>query len=177
MQDADLFLELAGIAGVFVGFGALIAVRSGGPSDPFEIAPMRAMVALGMMAVIAAVAPVTLDRYGLRGHEVWALSSSVVLAAWLVMLVINVQTPEYRQGWSTTLADEHARGLRVVDVVGDGAYVLYMILSVLTPIVIILGLAPDLEAALYFTVVVLVLLGAAWTLLWLVYMERRPARV
>ena len=24
MQDADLFLELAGIAGVFVGFGALI---------------------------------------------------------------------------------------------------------------------------------------------------------
>ena len=27
MQDADLFLELAGIAGVFVGFGALIAVR------------------------------------------------------------------------------------------------------------------------------------------------------
>ena len=25
MQDADLFMELAGIAGVFVGFGALIA--------------------------------------------------------------------------------------------------------------------------------------------------------
>ncbi len=33
MQDADLFMELAGIAGVFVGFGALIAVRSGGASD------------------------------------------------------------------------------------------------------------------------------------------------
>jgi len=30
MQDADLFMDLAAIAGVFVGFGALIAVRSGG---------------------------------------------------------------------------------------------------------------------------------------------------
>ena len=32
MQDADLFLSLVGIAGVFVGFGALISVRSGGPA-------------------------------------------------------------------------------------------------------------------------------------------------
>ena len=37
MQDADLFMELAAIAGVFVGFGALIAVRSGGLSDAFEV--------------------------------------------------------------------------------------------------------------------------------------------
>ena len=29
MQDADLLLSLAGIAGVFVGFGALISTRSG----------------------------------------------------------------------------------------------------------------------------------------------------
>ena len=29
MQDTELFLSLAEIAGVFVGFGALIAVRSG----------------------------------------------------------------------------------------------------------------------------------------------------
>ncbi len=67
MQDADLFLELAGIAGVFVGFGALIAVRSSGPSEPLEVAPMRAVVSLGMMAVIAALAPVTLGRFGLTG--------------------------------------------------------------------------------------------------------------
>jgi hypothetical protein len=36
MQDADLFLSLAGIAGVFVGFGALISVRSGDPSEADE---------------------------------------------------------------------------------------------------------------------------------------------
>ncbi len=42
MQDADLFLELAAIAGVFVGFGALIAVRGGGASDTFEVASCAA---------------------------------------------------------------------------------------------------------------------------------------
>ncbi len=172
MQDADLFLELAGIAGVFVGFGALIAVRSSGPSEPLEVAPMRAVVSLGMMAVIAALAPVTLGRFGLTGHELWGPSSVVVLACWVGLLVISLRTPEYREGWSTMTA---GRTVGAGEIVETAAYMLYMLVSVVTPIVILLGLAPDLEAALYFAVVVLILLGAAWTLLWLVFMERRPA--
>lgn len=52
---------------------------------------------------------------------------------------------------------------------------LYMIVSLLTPIVIMLGVAADLEAALYFTVLVLILLGAGWILLGLAFMQRRPA--
>jgi len=50
-----------------------------------------------------------------------------------------------------------------------------MIAVFLAPIVVVLGVAPDLEAALYFTVVVLILLGAGWSLLGLVYAPRRPA--
>ena len=42
MQEAGLFVTLAEIAGVFVGFGALIAVRSGGASDAREVAGIRA---------------------------------------------------------------------------------------------------------------------------------------
>ena len=38
MQDTELFLSLAEIAGVFVGFGALISVRSGGPTEVDEVA-------------------------------------------------------------------------------------------------------------------------------------------
>jgi hypothetical protein len=75
MQDADLFMELAGIAGVFVGFGALIAVRGGGASDAFEIAYMRGVVSYGLLTIVAALAPVALGRYGLAEHQVWALSS------------------------------------------------------------------------------------------------------
>ena len=39
MQDTDLFLSLA--AGAFVGFGALISVRSGGASEAHEVTYIR----------------------------------------------------------------------------------------------------------------------------------------
>jgi hypothetical protein len=175
MQDTDLFMELAGIAGVFVGFGALIAVRSGGPTDAQEVTPMRSMVWMGIMAVIAALAPVTLGRYGLTDHEVLALSSVLVLVAWGVMFVSMARTPEYKAAWTAELeADRMARSRWLV-VVGSAAYVLLMLVVVLAPIIIMLGLVPDLEAALYFTVAVLILLGAGWSLLGLVLSQRRPA--
>jgi hypothetical protein len=172
MQDTELFLSLAEIAGVFVGFGALIAVRSGGPSEPLEVAPMRVMVSMGMLTIVAALAPVTLGRYDLADDQIWALGSALILIGWLLIFVASARTPEYRAGWATSVAEAR---LTPGDVIGGAAYVLYMIAVVLVPIVIILGVAPDLEAALYLTYVVLILLGAGWTLLWLVFMQRRPA--
>jgi hypothetical protein len=46
--------------------------------------------------------------------------------------------------------------------------------SAIALVAILLGVAPELEVALYFTVVVLLLVMAAWSLLWLVFMQRRP---
>ena len=68
MQDADLFLSLAGIAGVFVGFGALMSVRSGGPREADEVSSIRRVVSLGIWVVIVALAPVIVDRYDIAGH-------------------------------------------------------------------------------------------------------------
>jgi len=172
MQDADLYLALAGIAGVFVGFGALIAVRSGGPSEPEEVAYMRSVVGLGMLTVVAAVAPVTIGRYDLTDHLVWALSSALTLVGSLLMVAVSARTPEYRAGWSTTAATAR---LTPGELASWAVFVLYLIALVLTPIIIALGVALELEAALYFTYVVLILLGAGWTLLALVYSQRRPA--
>jgi hypothetical protein len=168
MQDADLLLELAAIAGVFVGFGALIAVRSGGASDPFELSPTRGVVLMGMMTIIAAVLPVTLGRYDLADHDVWLLSSVLSLAAFVGLGFVFARTPEYRAVAKDLASARFA-------VVERAAYVLYMIAVALLPICIVLGLAPELEPALYFTFVVVLLLGAAWTLLWLVLSQRRPA--
>jgi hypothetical protein len=55
-----------------------------------------------------------------------------------------------------------------------GVLCAYLTVSLVSPIIIMLGVAPDLEAALYFTVVVLILLGAGWILLGLVFAQRRP---
>ena len=172
MQDADLLVGLAGIAGVFVGFAALIAIRSGGPTDPLEVAPMRMMVSMAMLTIVAALAPVALGRYDLTDHQVWALSSALILACWFLIVVVSSRTPEYRAGWATSIAETR---LTPSDVVGWAFYALYMIVLLVAPIVIVLGAVPELEAALYFTVVVLILLAAGWILLGLVFAQRRPA--
>jgi hypothetical protein len=167
MQDADLFMELAGIAGVFVGFGALIAVRGGGASDAFEVAWMRGVVSVGLVAVLAALAPVVISRYGLTEHEVWALSSVLFLVGFAGIFAINNLSPEAR------VADEGIP--RRVLAVRFAVWVPSVIVLFLSPIAIVLGVAPVREEALYFTLVALALLGSAISLLMLVFTGRRPA--
>jgi hypothetical protein len=172
MQDADLFVGLAGIAGVFVGFAALIAVRSGGPTDPLEVAPMRMLVSMAMLTIVAALAPVALGRYDLSDHQVWALSSGLALAGWLLVGAASARTTEYRAAWATSVAEVRRT---LSDVLGWAFYAFYMVSLLIAPIIIMLGVAPELEAALYFTYVVLILLGAGWILLMLVFAQRSPA--
>ena len=168
MQDADLFMELAAIAGVFVGFGALIAVRSGGTSDVFEVAWMRGVVSIGLMAVLAALVPVVISRYGLSDHEVWALSSVLFLVGWIGTFLINNLSPEAR-------AEEADPVRRSVKIVRFAVWLPSMAFLLLAPIAIALNLAPVAEEALYFTLVALTLAMCAMALLMLVFTGRRPA--
>lgn len=167
MQGTEGFLELAGIAGVFVGFGALIAVRSGGASDAFEVVYMRFVVWIGMLAVVAALAPVTLDPYGLGEHATWVLSCLIVAAAYLGMGVVNVRMPDTR-AVDAAMSRRHK-------LVESGTSMLVGVPMLIAMGIIVLGLRPELDAALYRTLVVLILLGAGTTLLELVYSQRRPA--
>ncbi len=166
MQDADLFMELGGIAGVFVGFGALIAVRSGGENDPFEIAWMRGVVSIGLMAVLAALAPVVISRYGLSEHDVWALSSILFFVGFIGVFAVNNLSPEAR-----TAEDPIPRSLKIVRF---AVWLPSMAFLFLAPIAIALDLAPVAEEALYFTLVALALAWCAMALLMLVFTGRRP---
>ena len=65
MQGADLCLSLAEIAGVFVGFGALIAVRSAATMGASEINGIRWVVTTAIWVVIVALAPIIVSSYGL----------------------------------------------------------------------------------------------------------------
>ncbi len=177
MADTELLIPLAEIAGVFVGFGALIAVRSGGASDRFEVAYMRGVVSWGLLTIVAALAPVTLSRYDLGDHEVWALSSVVVLVGWVLMSATNAWswTPEWRRGaraddWTAGTGSPPRRLAGLILVVAGA----YLLAAVLLPIVVLLGVAPYLDAALYFSAVVLILLWGAWLLMQMVFRERGP---
>jgi hypothetical protein len=128
---------------------------------------MRGVVSVGLAAVLAALAPVVISRYGLTEHEVWALSSVLFIVALVGVYASNNLAQEAR------LADEGVSGR--VKVVRAVVWAPTMIVLVLSPIAIVLGVAPELEAALYFTVVALTLLMSAISLLMLVFTGRRPA--
>ncbi len=165
MQNPDLFLELAGIGGVFVGFGALIAVRGGGARNAREVSPVRGVVLAGTAAVLASLAPVTLSQYRLDDHFVWLISSLVALGAFFGLMFVFQRTPEYR---AVSGLRRPGRSGRVQDLIEHAAMALYLAALVLIGAIIGLGMAPDLESALYFTLSVLILLMAVWALLWLV---------
>jgi hypothetical protein len=166
MQDAELFMELAGIAGVFVGFGALIAVRSGGPTDPGEVTGIRWLVSLAMWVVVTALAPVIVSRYDLADHEIWLVCSLVALVMWVAVLVVTGRSTEYRQ--------ETARYSRARFIAEEATGAVLWVPMLAALILIVLGLVPDQEPALYFTAVALGLFLAVLGLLLMVFSQRRP---
>ena len=49
MPNAELLIHLAEIAGVFVGFGALISIRSDTTTDEYEVTMIRMIVWTGIV--------------------------------------------------------------------------------------------------------------------------------
>jgi hypothetical protein len=167
MSDTELLIPLAEIAGVFVGFGALIAVRSGGPSDPHEVTYLRSVVTLGVWVVIVAIAPVIVGRYGVTGHELWLVCGLLGLVLYLGLWIVNERTTESRE-----LGAAYSRA----QLVGVMALNLpFNILVIAALALVVLGLFPDQEPALYLTAVGLVLSYGALMLLFLALSQRRVA--
>ena len=163
MPETDLLLSLAEIAGVFLGFGALISIRNASTSEAFELTYIREVVGAGTLVVVVALVPVTLSHYGITGHEVWLLSSLVFLAVyWGTFAVEIVRVPETR-----TLAAATPWARRAVSTL------LYAPMNVAL-VLIALGLFPDQEPALYLTAVVLLVVLAATFLLGLAFSFGRP---
>ena len=165
MQDTELFLSLAEIAGVLVGFGALISVRSGGPSGAHEVAYIRSVVAAALWVVVAALAPVIVSRYGITGHGLWLVCSLLAL-----VLLFGVWIANYR---SSEMQEEMAAAPRAQLMREGFANLLIFVPMIAALILVVLGLFPDQEPALYLTGVALGLFLGALTLLFLVFSQRR----
>jgi hypothetical protein len=174
MQEAGLFVTLAEIAGVFVGFGALIAVRSGGASDAREVLYIRSVLSIGVWVVVVALAPVTIGAYDIGEREVWLVSGLVALVGFAGVFAVNRRTPEMQDYWAGRAEWRTSMSRRQVALEAAGNTLgAVAILAVL--VLVVLGLFPDQESALYLTAVVLGLFFAALSLLFLVYAQRSPA--
>lgn len=165
MPHAELFTHLAEIAGVFVGFGALISIRSGAIRDE-EVMMIRLIVLYGIEVVVAALTPVTISGFGVTGHTLWIASSVVFLALWWGASILD----RFDYERTRVLAAITRRKRIQMEI---PAIPLWLTLNVAL-ILILTGLFPDQEPALYLTAVVANLVLTAGMLLYLVYLQRRP---
>jgi hypothetical protein len=172
MQGTELFLSLAEIAGVFVGFGALIAVRSAATMDASEINGIRWVVTTAIWVVIVALAPIIVSSYGLTSQELWLVCSLLALALLVVMMVVFLRTPENKAVLADNLATVPPAVAALVMV---PTFWVPLVLLVLALALVVLGPFPNQEQALYLTAVALGLLMGALGMFVAVFWRRRPA--
>ena len=97
VQDVDLFLAIAEISGVFVGFGALISFTRRNEIQAVQLGQIRAVVTIGLVVIVAALLPVGLSRYGVTGHGLWFTSSLIFLILVWAVTILSLRRPENRQ--------------------------------------------------------------------------------
>ncbi len=173
MQDTELFLSLAEIAGVFVGFGALIAIRSGATMDAGEVSSLRWVMSSAIWVVITALVPIIVSRYGTTGHELWLACSLLALVLFGLIFVVNGRAPENRTDLTLTLAT--ARRTDIALVMGSTFWLPTVALALALTFVVV-GRFPDQERALYLTAVGLGLFMSAIHLFVMVFWRPREGR-
>ncbi len=167
MQDVELFLSLAEIAGIFVGFGALIAIRGGDRGDVYDLTGVGMIVWLAIVVVVLALVPVVMGRFGVGGHELWLTCSLCALVLfWAGDEVFIRIFPERRAYMAAQPLGARWR----MEVTGA----VFWVPMTIALVVVVLGLLPEHEAALYLGSIVLVLFMDAWLLLLVVTRAFRP---
>lgn len=167
METVELLIPLAEIAGVFVGFGALIASRGVGTSDVFDVGGLLLVMTQGAAVVITALAPLAISRYGVDGHGLWLASSILFLVIFFGSdELLKRLSPERRAMLAAWPLRTRAR-MEIAAAIVWGPMIIALI-------VILLGLVPEQEPALYFTAVALNLAMAILILLVVVTGQARP---
>jgi hypothetical protein len=161
-DDAGLFLTIAEIAGVFVGFAALIGVTRGRDTEGPQRGRIQAVVTSGLLVVVAALVPVGLAAYGIGDRGVWVASSLVYLILnWAVIAVA------LRRAANRDLARAQWR-----ETPAGAAFFWVLEAAIQVPLLlVVLGVARDLDPALYLTALAFHLFEAAFILAQLVYAQ------
>jgi len=111
--------------------------------------------------------PVTLGGYDIGEREVWLVSGLIALVSIVAVWVTN-----YRTSYVRHVGASLSRASMVLETAGYGL-LFFLLLAAL--ILVVLGLLPDQEPALYLTALVLGLFVSALSLLWLVFAHRGTA--
>jgi len=153
----DLLVSLAEIAGIFVGFGALIVLSHQGDERVPEQQMVRQVVVIGLLTLVGALLPVGLAQLGLDGSLLWRWSSGGFFALiWFALL--------HPSSWPLIIAQARSNP--------RAAAFFWIVLEtpIQVPLILaILGFFPAKVAGLYTVAVVVNLIEAAQLLAQIVY--------
>ena len=165
--DSLLLIAIAEIAGIFVGFGALISVTRPNEIRMAQLSRIRGMVTIGLGLIITALIPVVLDLYGVTDHNLWFISSLIFFALNWVIIILSFRDPVNRELMKTETQTRPGT-----------AIFFWLLLEVpfqASLILVILGLFPSLEPAFYTTALLFNLFQAAFALVQLVHSQGEPS--
>jgi len=161
--DVEIFIGIAHIAGVFVGFAALISIIRRNEVDISQLSRIRAIVTIGLIVIVAALIPIGFDRYGFTGHILWFFCSLIFLILNWVVIIFSLLNPENRKLMTTQI-----RGNPIINIL---FWLFFEVPLQASLVLTLLGLFPDLEPAFYTTALFFNLFEAIFTLVQLVYSQ------
>lgn len=164
LRDAELLVSMAEIAGVFVGFGALISIRTTESREPHTVTSLSAVLWMGLWVVVSALIPVGISRFGLEGIHLWLPCSLIALVLWWTAFLVSRRAPEF---WADVATSPRAENILYVVV----AVPLFLVMNIAL-VFSALGLWPTLSPALYFIAVMICLFMSGFTLFMFIFTQR-----
>lgn len=168
MLDTGLFITIAEIAGIFVGFGALIGITRRAEIEMPKLLRIRGLVTIGLGVIVASLIPIGLDRYGISGHTLWLVSSIIFLVINWAVSLLSLRKSEVRKLLADEMRDNPYSGLFF--------WILLEVPFQVPLILIILGVFREMEPALYTTSIFFSLFEAAFVLTQLVHSNFKNSR-
>ena len=167
-QEIDLFVSLAEIAGVFVGFGALIGFTQIARTGKTQLNGIQSVVMTGLIVIVAALFPVGLAGYGLTVRTLWLVSSlSFLLLIWVVII--------------TSIRNLDHENIAVINFKRNPVIVIIFWILLEIPIqlplfLVAVGIFPLLAPAFYTTALILNLFQAAFLFATLVFVKNEETK-
>ena len=161
MVEIEFFVGMAHIAGIFIGFEALIGAIRKDEVDASQLGRIRSVVTVGLVSIVAALIPIGFSYYGLSGHILWFLCSLIFFILNLVVMILSLRNSENRKLLATQI--------RAKPVLTILFWVLLELPLQIPLILTIIGVFPDLEQGFYVTSLLFNLFQAAFILGQLVY--------
>ncbi len=155
--DYSTYIGLASIAGIFLGFAALITASDDHDSPVL----IKGIVNIGMLTLAGSLVPILLAKYGIGEHLLYRLSSGIfILLIWFSLL------------HPTT------RKFLIIQFQMDLKAALFFWIFIEIPIQLplifaILGVYPSLHNALYITSIILNLIQSGYLLVQFVHASRK----